>query len=69
MEEDSQSHLLYYDKLVSQSEIVTKVPKYENIIGTNLDEMLKVTRILSKNFKERTKLKLREVNHVNQIVV
>ena len=69
MEEDSQSHLLSCDKIVSQSEIVTEIPKYENIFGTNLDEILKVTRILSKNFKERNKLKSQEVNHVNQIVV
>ena len=69
MEEDSQSHLLSCDKIVSQSEIVTEIPKYENIFGTNLDEILKVTRILSKNFKERNNLKSQEVNHVNQIVV
>ena len=66
-EEDTQSHLLFCDKLVSASSIVKEVPKYSNIFCNNLDEILKVTRIMSQNFKLRNQLKSQDVNHVNQI--
>jgi hypothetical protein len=61
-EEDTQSHLLSCDKLVSAFSIVQEVPKYSNIFGDDLNEILKVTRIMSENFKMRNKLKLQDVN-------
>ena len=61
-EEDTQSHLLSCDKLVSAFSIVQDVPKYSNIFGDDLNEILKVTRIMSENFKMRNKLKLQDVN-------
>ena len=56
-EEDTQSHLLFCDKLVDGSSIVMEVPKYSDIFGDNPEEILKVTRIISKNFKLRNQLK------------
>ena len=67
-EEDTQSHLLFCDKLISASSIVQEVPNYSQIFGEDLNEILKVTRIMSENFKERNKLKKsQDVNHVNRI--
>ena len=60
-EEDTQSHLLFCDKLVGDSSIVKEVPKYSDIFGNNLEEILKVTRIMSQNFKLRNQLKLQDI--------
>ena len=66
-EEDTQSHLLFCDKLISASSIV-QVPNYSKHFGEDLNKILKVTRIMSENFKERNKLKKsQDVNHVNRI--
>ena len=45
-EEDTQSHLLSCDKLVNGTDIITEVPKYENIFGNKPGEIVKVTRIV-----------------------
>ena len=65
-EEDTQSHLLVCEKLVSPSSIITDVPTYEKIFGKNLEEILPVTRILWTNFRLRNKIKSQEVAQVNQ---
>ena len=61
-EEDTHSHLLFCDKLASEYSIVKEVPKYSDIFGNNLEEILKVTRIMSQNFKLRNQLKSKDVN-------
>ena len=62
-EEDTQSHLLFCDKLVGDSSIVKEVPKYSDIFGNNLEEILKVTRIMSQNFKLRNQLKSQDISN------
>ena len=66
-EQDTQSHLLFCEKLIGASSIVQEAPNYSNIFGEDLDEILKVTRIMSENFKLRNKLKSQDVNHVNRM--
>ena len=47
-EEDTQEHLLSCDELVSASSIVQEVPKYSNIFGEVVYEILKVTTLYLK---------------------
>ena len=62
-EEDTQSHLLFCDKLVGGSSIVREVPNYSDIFESNLEKIVKVTRIMSNNFKLRNQLKTQQISN------
>ena len=54
--EDSQSHLLFCDKLVDKNTLAEKVPVYNDLFNEGLEKQIRIIRILVTNFKTRTKI-------------
>ena len=50
---DDQAHLLVCTELVEGMEIADPFMKYENLFNSNLEELLKVSRLIQMNFKKR----------------
>ena len=65
--DDEQAHLLVCKELTQGTELVDPTMKYENFSYTNLEEILKVSRMIQLKFKRRKDLiKSLEVTHVNR---
>ena len=65
--DDEQAHLLACKELTEGMELVDPTIKYENLFYSNLEEILKVSRMIQSKFKRRKDLiKSLEVTHVNR---
>ena len=53
--EDSQQHLLSCSKIESDGEIVSSVPDYQDLFGSNLSKQVNMSRILKNRFGKRKK--------------
>ena len=48
---EKNKHLLNCSKLLGSNEIVSYIPSYKELFGTDLNEQVYVSRILHENFK------------------
>ena len=55
-DEDTQQHLLVCEQLCERDEIVSTLPDYNDLFGSNLDDRIRVSRILMSKFEKRKNL-------------
>ena len=60
LEEDSQKHLMYCLKFNGESDLVSVMPKYEDLFGTELNEKILVSRIINQRFLKRKQILKKE---------
>ena len=53
MEDDSQEHLLSCSKIKAEGTLVSSVPVYQDLFGSNIEKQVNLTRILKKRFEQR----------------
>ena len=65
--DDDQEHLLNCSELSDGRQLIDDCIQYENIFSSNLENILKVSRIIEVNFKKRKELiKSSEMAQVNR---
>ena len=62
VDQDTQKYLLVCKKLNDENNIVSEVPKYENLFSQELKPKILISRIIQKNFTKRKKMLKKEKN-------
>ena len=60
VEVDSQRHLMYCKKLDGESDLVSEMPNYEDLFGTDITNKICVARIINQRFLKRKQMVKKE---------